>query len=53
MQKQRDSIAHQAQALREKEQSIPGSADADHQEIEAVEQLRLDIINAIHILGTA
>jgi hypothetical protein len=48
MQEWRDSIAQQTQALREQEQSIPGSADANHQEIEAVDQLRLDLINAIH-----
>jgi chromosome segregation ATPase len=51
MQEQRDSIAHQAQVLRGQEQPIPGSADADRQEIEAVDQLCLDLINAIHLLG--
>jgi chromosome segregation ATPase len=50
-QEQRDSVARQAQVLRSQEQLIPGSADADHQEIEAVDQLCLDLINAIHILG--
>jgi DNA repair exonuclease SbcCD ATPase subunit len=50
-QEQRDSVARQAQVLRSQEQPIPGSADADHQEIEAVDQLCLDLINAIHILG--
>jgi chromosome segregation ATPase len=49
MLEQRDSIARQAQALRSREQPIPGSTDADHQEIEAVDQLRLDLINAIHL----
>jgi chromosome segregation ATPase len=51
MQEQRDSVACQAQVLRGQEYPIPGSADADRQEIEAVDQLRLDLINAIHILG--
>jgi chromosome segregation ATPase len=51
MQERRDSIAQQAQALREQEQPILGLVDADHQEIEAVNQLRLDLINAIHLLG--
>jgi hypothetical protein len=30
---------------------IPGSADADRQEIEAVDHLHLDFSNAIHLLG--
>jgi chromosome segregation ATPase len=51
MREQRDSFAHQAQVLREQEQPIPGSADADRQEIEAVDQLRLDLINTLHLLG--
>jgi hypothetical protein len=51
MREQKDSIAQQAQALCEQEQPIPGSADADRQEIEAVDQLRLDLINAILLLG--
>jgi archaellum component FlaC len=51
MQESRNSNAQQAQALREQEQSIPGSADADRLEIEAVDQLRLDFINAINLLG--
>jgi hypothetical protein len=51
MQEQRDSVAHQAQVLHSQEQPIPGSADADCQEIEAINQLRLDLINAIHLLG--
>jgi hypothetical protein len=42
MQEQKDSIAHQAQVLCSQEQSIPDSA---------VDQLRLDLINAIHLLG--
>jgi chromosome segregation ATPase len=45
MQEQRDSIARQAQALRSQEQPIPSSADTDRQEIEAVDQLHLDLIN--------
>jgi chromosome segregation ATPase len=48
---QRDCTARQAQVLREQEQRIPGLADADRQEIEAVDQLRLDLINALHLLG--
>jgi hypothetical protein len=48
MWEQRDSIAQHAQVLREQEQPIPGSADVDRQEIEAVDQLRLDLIIAIH-----
>jgi hypothetical protein len=51
MQESRNSIAQQAQALREQEQSIHGSADADRLEIEVVDQLRLDFINAINLLG--
>jgi hypothetical protein len=51
MQEQRDSVAHQAQVLCGQEQSIPGSADTDRQEIEAVNQLRMDLINVIHTLG--
>jgi hypothetical protein len=51
MQEQRDSVARQAQVLHSQEQPIPGSADADCQEIEAINQLRLDLINAIHLLG--
>jgi hypothetical protein len=50
MQEQRDSVARQAQVLREQEQPISGSADADRQEIETVDQLRLDLINDIHSL---
>jgi hypothetical protein len=51
MRERKNSIAQQAKALREQEQPIPGSADADRQKIEAVDQLRLDLINDIHILG--
>jgi hypothetical protein len=51
MKEWRDSITQQAQSLREQEQPIPGSADTDPQEIEAVHQLRLDLINVIHLLG--
>jgi hypothetical protein len=51
MQEQRDSVARQAQVLRDQEQLIPGSVDADRQEIETVDQLRLDLIDAIHSLG--
>jgi hypothetical protein len=51
LQEQRDSVARRAQVLRGQEQPIPGSADADRQEIEEVDQLRLDFINAIHLLG--
>jgi chromosome segregation ATPase len=36
MQEQREYVARQAQVLREQEQPIPSSADADRQEIEAV-----------------
>jgi chromosome segregation ATPase len=42
MQEQRESVARQAQVLREQEQLIPGSADVDRQEIEVVDQLCLD-----------
>jgi chromosome segregation ATPase len=51
MQEQKDSIAQQAQVLREQEHLIPGSDDADRQETEEVDQLHLDLINAIHLLG--
>jgi hypothetical protein len=51
MREQRDSLARQAQVLRELEQLIPSPADVDCQEIEAVDQLRLDLINALHLLG--
>jgi chromosome segregation ATPase len=51
MQEWRDSSAQQAQALREEEHLIPGSVDADRQDIEAVDRRRLDLINAIHLLG--
>jgi chromosome segregation ATPase len=51
VQEQRDSVARHAQVLRSEEQPIPGLADADRQEIEAVDQLRLDLINAIHLVG--
>jgi chromosome segregation ATPase len=51
MKEQRDSVARQAQVLRGQEQAITGSADADRQEVEAVDQLRLDLINVIHLLG--
>jgi hypothetical protein len=50
MQEHRESVARQAQVLREQEQLIPGSADADRQEIEVVDQLHLDLIDAIHSL---
>jgi hypothetical protein len=46
MQDQKNSIAERAQALREQEQPIPGSADADCQDILEAYQLRLDLINA-------
>jgi chromosome segregation ATPase len=51
MQEQRDSFARLAQTLRSQEQSIPGSVDVDRQEIKAVDQLRLDLINAIQLVG--
>jgi hypothetical protein len=51
MQEQRDSVTCQVQALRSQEQLIPGLADADRQEIEAVDHLHMDLINAIHLLG--
>jgi chromosome segregation ATPase len=51
MREQRDSFSLQAQVLHEQEQPIPGSADADRQELEAVDQLCLDLINALHLLG--
>jgi chromosome segregation ATPase len=51
MQEQKDSIAQQAQVLREQEHLIPGSDNADRQETEEVDQLHLDLINAIHLLG--
>jgi chromosome segregation ATPase len=53
MQEQRDSVTRQVQSLRSQEQPIPGSADVDRQEIEAVDHLHLDLINAIHSLGLA
>jgi predicted nucleic acid-binding Zn-ribbon protein len=53
MQEQRDFVIRQVQALRSQEQPIPGSADADRQEIEAVDHLRLDLINVIHSLDLA
>jgi chromosome segregation ATPase len=51
MQEQRDPVARQAEVLRSQEQPNPGSADADRREVEAVDQLHLDLINAIHLLG--
>jgi chromosome segregation ATPase len=51
MQEQRDSLARPAQTLRSEEQSIPGSVDVDCQEIKAVDQLRLDLINDIQLVG--
>jgi chromosome segregation ATPase len=53
MLEQRDSVTRQGQALRSKEQPIPGSADADYQEIEAVEHQRLNLINTINSSGFA
>jgi hypothetical protein len=41
----------QTQVLCVQEQPVPGSADVDRQELETVDQLRLDLINAIHSLG--
>jgi hypothetical protein len=49
---EKDSIARQAQVVREQEQSIPGSADVDRHEIEGADQLCLDLVDAIHLLGT-
>ena len=51
MERRKVAIAQKAQALRQQEQPIPGSADADRQEIEETDQVRLDLINAIHSLG--
>jgi erythromycin esterase-like protein len=51
MRQQKDSIAQQAQILREQEQTILGSADANRQEIDVEDQLRLDLTNAIHLLA--
>jgi hypothetical protein len=51
VQEQRDSVVRQAQVLRGQEQPIPGLDDVVLQEIEAVDQLCLDLINAIHLLG--
>jgi hypothetical protein len=45
------SIARRAQAIRKEERPIPGSADADRREIDGVNQLRMNAINAIHSLG--
>jgi hypothetical protein len=43
---------HRTVGLSSREQELwtPGSADTDHQEIEEVDQLRLDLINAIYLL---
>ena len=51
MVKRKAVVAQKAQALHRQEQPIPGSADADRREIEEADQLRLDLINAIHYLG--
>jgi hypothetical protein len=51
MREHKDSIAHRAQVLHEQEKPILGSADADRQEIEAVDQLHMDLLNVISFLG--
>ena len=44
-------IAQRVQILRNREQPIPRSADADRRDINEVDKIRLDGINAIHSLG--
>ena len=51
MERRKHAIAKKAQAIRREERSIPGSADADLQEIVEVDWLCVDAINAIHSLG--
>ena len=51
MERRKHAIAKKAQAIRQEERPIPGSADADLKEIAEVDRLCVDAINVIHSLG--
>ncbi|KAM0849571.1 hypothetical protein ACQ4PT_053643 [Festuca glaucescens] len=51
MEEKKRTLSREAQALHRRERPILGSADADRQTIDRIDQMRRDAITAIHSLG--